>query len=241
MTIREMHYDFKRKLNKVDSQKYVNLTVPEIDWALNEAMTMFIKSVAEPRFSKEIGFEFNERTIDDLGTLVVNQSTDNSTCLAATVFDNTSYTVDLPTDYFFYVSSEVIATKGTCTNVKLRGLQKQHDDKHEESPFDNSNFEWREANIRRLGNKLRVFTDGTFTVSYLCMNYIRVPLYMQNAQDYPGNTYNKLDGTALVTFQNCELPFHVHNEIVDLAVQITTLNLDNPNYSLKKEKSELNN
>ena len=73
------------------------------------------------------------------------------------------------------------------------------------------------------------------------MNYIRVPLYMQNAQDYPGNTYNKLDGTALVTFQNCELPFHVHNEIVDLAVQITTLNLDNPNYSLKKEKAELNN
>lgn len=241
MTIREMHYDFKRKLNKIDSQKYVNLTVPEIDWALNEAQEMFIKSIAEPRYSKEIGFEFNERTIDDLGTIVVNQSLTNSTCLATTVFDSTSYTVDLPNDYFFYLSSDAIATKGNCTNVKLRSLQKQHDDKHEESPFDSSNFEWREVNIRRLGNKLRVFTDGTFSISYICMNYIRKPLYMHNAQDFPTGTYNKMDGTALILFQNCELPFNTHNEIVDLAVQITTLSLENPNYNLKKEKTDLNN
>lgn len=241
MTIREMHYDFKRKLNKVDSQKYINLSIPEIDWALNEAMTMIIKSVAEPRFSKEIGFEFNQRTVDDLGSIVINQSLTNSTCLSATLFDSTSYTIDLPNDYFYYVSSEVIASKGTCEVVRLRGLQKQHDDKHEESPFDNSNFEWREANIRRFGNKLRIFTDGTFKVTHLCMNYIRKPLYMHNAQDFPGATYNTPDGVALTTFQNCELPFPIHNELVDLAVQITTLNLDNPNYNLKKEKQNLNN
>jgi hypothetical protein len=37
MTAREMHYDFKQKLNKIDSQKHRNLKVPEIDWKLNEA------------------------------------------------------------------------------------------------------------------------------------------------------------------------------------------------------------
>ena len=37
MNISEMHYDFKKKLNKVDSEQNRNLLVPEIDWALNEA------------------------------------------------------------------------------------------------------------------------------------------------------------------------------------------------------------
>ena len=40
MNIREMHYDFKKKFNKIDSQKNRNLLVPEIDWSLNEAVNI---------------------------------------------------------------------------------------------------------------------------------------------------------------------------------------------------------
>ena len=42
-----MHYDLKLKLNKLDSNQYRNLLVPEIDWVLNEAETIFIKSIAK--------------------------------------------------------------------------------------------------------------------------------------------------------------------------------------------------
>jgi hypothetical protein len=49
MTIKEMHYDFKRKFNKVDSQKNRNILVPEIDLYLNEAEEIFVKLIAEPR------------------------------------------------------------------------------------------------------------------------------------------------------------------------------------------------
>ena len=48
MTIQEMHYDFKMKLNKIDSEQYRNLRIPEIDWKLNEALEIFIKINAEP-------------------------------------------------------------------------------------------------------------------------------------------------------------------------------------------------
>ena len=51
MNVRGMHYDVKQKLNKVDSQQYRNLRVPEIDWKLNEAYEIFVKSVAEPRIN----------------------------------------------------------------------------------------------------------------------------------------------------------------------------------------------
>jgi len=55
-----MHYDLKVKLNKVDSQQYRNLLIPEIDWALNEAQNIFIKNIAEPRKMQQMfdfGFE----------------------------------------------------------------------------------------------------------------------------------------------------------------------------------------
>ena len=61
MNAREMHYDFKQKLNKIDSQKYRNLLVPEIDWKLNEAQEVFVKIIAEPRLRSQLGFEINQR------------------------------------------------------------------------------------------------------------------------------------------------------------------------------------
>ena len=43
MTVQEMHYDFKFKLNKIDSSDYSNFKIPEIDWLLNESMEVFLK------------------------------------------------------------------------------------------------------------------------------------------------------------------------------------------------------
>ena len=48
MTIQDMHYDFKKKLNKIDSQQNRNLLIPEIDWTLNEAQELFVKITAFP-------------------------------------------------------------------------------------------------------------------------------------------------------------------------------------------------
>ncbi len=65
MNIKEMHYDFKQKLNKIDSQQYRNLRVPEIDWKINEAYEVFVKSIAEPRVNNHLGFDV-ESAIDYL-------------------------------------------------------------------------------------------------------------------------------------------------------------------------------
>lgn len=131
-----MHYDFKKKLNKIDSQQNRNLLIPEIDWSLNEALEIFIKSIAEPRTKTYFGFELNQRSIDDIRTLVVNNQ-----CL--TVINNI---VTLPDNYLHFVKGEVIMSKNNCKNVKGKFRLKQHDDDFESSPFDNSNFEWRTVN-----------------------------------------------------------------------------------------------
>jgi hypothetical protein len=238
MDIRAMHYDLKVKLNKVDSQQFKNLKVPEIDWLLNEAQEVFIKNIAEPRQKNGFGFEVNQRSIDDIRTIVVN----NLTPLPVVVFDSISYKVTLPTNYLFFVSGYACISKGECENVRARLYLKQHDDLHEESPFDRSSFEWQEVNFRFFENGLRVFTDATFIVSSICeFNYIKKPAYMQNSQDYVGGTYKLPDGTILTGFTNCELSEHTHREIVDLAVLIATGQMQIPDYEIKQAKISLLN
>jgi hypothetical protein len=240
MDIRAMHYDLKVKLNKVDSQQYRNLKVPEIDWVLNEAQEIFIKTIAEPRTKNGFGFEVNQRSIDDIRTIVI----DNLTPLPAVIYnvDDNSYQCSLPENYLFFVSGYACLSKGQCSDVRARLLVKQHDDMHEESPFDESSFEWREVNVRFFRNGLRVFSDGTFIVESICeFNYIRKPAYIQNAQDYVGGTYNLPDGTPLIGFQNCELPEHTHREIVDIAVLVMTGQMQIPDFQIKQAKVNLLN
>ena len=236
MTIQNMHYDFKLKINKLDSQKWRNLKIPQIDWLLREAETMLIKSIAMPRFKNGLGFEINKRNIHDIYTIVVNNEIVPMNILAGT----TSYEAVPPDDYWFEVASYVVCTKDTCIDRKIRVFPKQHDDLHEESAFDNSSFEWGEVNCRMFDGGFRVFTDGTFTISDLCLDYIRRPAIMHYADGWGVAGYNLPDGTVLTGTQDSELPEGIHNEIVDLAVVIATSAMMIPDYAVKREKLKLN-
>jgi len=234
MTAREMHYDFKQKLNKIDSQKYRDLIVPEIDWKLNEAQEVFVKIIAQPKLRSQLGFEVNQRTIDDIRTIVKDQKPEEG--ITPSTFDDSSFIIALPEDYWFYVKSTVQAKKGSCT-TKMRSVHLvQHDDEHEVSPFDRSSFEWRVVNARFNKEGLRIFTDETFSIEKVWLEYLMQPKMIHNAQDYDGGTYETLAGDALTGSQDCELPEQVHREIVDLAVMITSLDISLPDYLSKKEK-----
>lgn len=237
MDIRGMHYDLKQKLNKIDSHQHRNLRVPEIDWKLNEALEIFIKIVAEPRLNSYLGFEVNQRTIDDIRTLVVN-----SHILTPTTIDDSTYYVNLPQNYMFYVSSEIEIKKGICPSKYVRSTVVQHDDKHKNNTFYSSSFEWNTVNIRFYENKIKIFTDTTFTVERMSLDFIKKPLYIHNAQDYqPTGSYYLPDNITLLSgFQNCELPEHTHREIVDIAVRLIAGDLSLADFQLKESKLRLN-
>lgn len=234
-----MHYDFKMKFNKGDSQNNRNFQVPEIDWLLNEALSIYIKVIAEPRFRKPemSGIDFNQRTINDLREIVDESKSKEATGIALTQFDDTRWLATLPTDYMFYTRGYVVATKDKCKG-KLRCYEKSRGDIHEENTHYNSSFEWREINIETSGNNLVIYSDNTFTPSKLLLSYLRIPKYMHNAQDF-GGSYMNADKTVTYTgHQNCELSSITHSEIVDLAVLITAGNILG-DYQTKLEKLKL--
>ena len=236
MDIKEMQYDIKFKLNKIDSEQYKNFRIPELDWAINEAEEIFVKSIAEPRTSNYLGFEINQRTIDDIRTIVVNDAT-----IVPIKINNETYKVSLPQDYMFYISANVIISKEKCADRTARAILRQHDDRFEASPFDTSSFEWKEVNIRFYEDGIKLFTDGTFEIKEVKLNYIRKRKYIHNAQDFlPTSSYKLPSGVILTGTQNCELPEHTHREIVDIAVLILANNLDSPSYQFKQAKINLN-
>lgn len=240
MTVQDMHYDFKSKLNKIDSQQYKNLKIPEIDRYLNEACGIFIKLIAEPRISNHLGFEVNQRSIDDLRTLVKSESI--TPLLTISEPEPVALTADvtIPEDYMFYISSEAIISKNGCDDRRATVHIRQHDDNFQESPFDSSSFEWKEVNALFEGNKLKLYLNS-FSVKKLNLKYIRKHAYIHYAQGFqPGGTYTLPSGIVLTGTQDCELPEHTHAEIVDIAVLIATDNLQIPDYQIKQAKLNLN-
>lgn len=236
MTISDMHYDFKQKLNKIDSEQYRNLRIPEIDWLLNEAQLIFVKNIAQPRVVQHTGFEISQRSIDDIRTIVIEDKILNK------LSEDNKYSVfELPEDYLFYISTKVKISKNGCGSKEVQTIVRQHDDLFEQSKFDNSSFEWGEVNITFDSRGLKVYTDGTFTIDELKINYIKQPMYIHNANEFkPTSQYKLPNGILLVGQQNSELPNHTHNEIVDIAVYIATNNLDMPNMQFKQAKLQLN-
>lgn len=227
-----MHYDIKMKVNKIDSQSYRNLLIPQLDWILNEAQELFIKMIAMPRSINSLsGLEINQRTIDDIKTLVEPDYN-------ITVVNNVAV---LPQNYMFYVKATAKISKGDCKDKDAVVVVRQSEDLFEISPFDKSSFEWRTINVVFNKSGIKVFTDSTFTVDKLSITYIKKPAYIHNAQKFNTGTYLLPGGQLLSGKQDCELPPHTHREIVDIAVLLITNQLQIPDYSIKKDKlSSLN-
>ena len=222
-----MHYDIKMKVNKVDSQSYRNFLIPQLDWILNEAQELFIKMIAMPRNINSLsGFELNQRTIDDIKTLVRELD----------IIAPQSNIVPLPQNYMFYVKSTAKISKGDCKDKDAVVVVRQSEDLFEISPFDKSSFEWRTINVVFNKSGIKVFTDSTFTVDKLSITYIKKPAYIHNAQKFNTGTYLLPGGQLLSGKQDCELPPHTHREIVDIAVLLITGQLQLPDYSVKRDK-----
>lgn len=227
MNAAEMHYDFKQKLNKLDSQQNRNLLIPEIDTLLNEAQELFIKLIAQPRASQHLGFEVKQTTIDDIRSVVVPDAT-------LTIADSIA---TLPTDYMYFVKAKAKIKKGQCPTVECTLTIRQHDDEFD-NPFDESSYDWRVLNALFVNNGLKLFPKG-FTVEQVLLSYIKKPRRIHFAQGYSVSGYTGLDGVVYTGTQSCELPNQTHSEIVDLAVLLASMNMEMQASQFKSSKINL--
>ena len=249
MTVEEMHYEVKLKLNKIDSQDYENLIVPEIDWYLNEAQDIFIKQRYGISNNKRKGFEASQKRIDDLREIVVKGII---IPFITSSSDINAFESCLPNDYMFHIRSRIDLSKDKCGDKEaVSSVQIQHDDLNEvlNDPFYSPSFEWEEVPIVFMqsgtgelscnNGTVIGYSDGTFTLTNLRLDYLRHPERISWANGIAGG-YTLPNGVPAAGLQSCELAEHTHHEIVDLAVMIASGDLDHPNFQMKMLKTQLN-
>lgn len=248
MTIEELHYDLKYKLDKIDSLDTDNLIPAEIDWIINEAITLFTKQRYDKNNFKKIGFEGNQKRIDDLKTLVIKSPTSQQPAVTVTPTGLNTFELklsDLNYDYLFLVRITAKISKTNCGSKVVSLEQTEHDDLNyilHNDPFRKPSFEWQRVPIvfgrsdQTLDDKgsIYFYTDGTFTITEVYPEYLKVP----NKVSFGGYTY--LDG-SIATKTECDLPEETHREIIDIAVNEISRIIDNPNFmQMKSQKLQIN-
>lgn len=229
MNIIEMHYDFDLKYDRVTSQYRQDFNRAEKDWLLNEAQYVVLKQRYGLHNNYQSGFESLQKRIDDLSSIHIKYPRQPYVTLTYHSDENI-YELPLSSleeEYWIFTSKgKVKVSEDDCDYVASVKLV-QNDDDVERDPFQNSYRE--EVNINfgksseEEGSSI-YFYPGSLTLTEAYIEYLKKP----NRMNFGG--YEYIDG---VTYNqtNCELPDMLHNEIVDIAVNIAAGIIENPNYA----------
>jgi len=253
MRIEEMHYDFDVKVDKVDSLSNRNFNVAQKDWLLNEAQWILLKEVYDITRRDQQSFEVTERRTQDLKNLHIKSPLPQP---ALTTISLGNGVYEAPLDglvYEFLYATRLRAdiTKGSCT--KNVGVSMSTTDDLNDSlldPFHKPRFNSGDVlsvygrsetsgntqnNLYGAGS-LYVYSDGTFTVDSVYIDYIKYPNRMWfGTYDLTNDLRTKTVSNTYVYEAGVDSPVHsdlnahVHQKIVDLAVMLAAQLIEDPN------------
>lgn len=222
-----MHRGVRLGVQQVDANFLDGLQTEEIDFYLNETIIEFVKDRFSGRTIDGRGFEQSQERTDDLRTLLTKQAE-----LAATFVGSPTdgFFIDkatLPADYLFMVahSSKIEydlsgQTMWPSTIGQSRSLLDggsvspsvsektvlnrpvQSDDIYRllKDPYNTTYYKEPIADINE--SNINIYTDDKFIVKQVAISYLRQPAEVSRDIATPANSVD------------CDLPGHVHNEIV---------------------------
>lgn len=222
MTNREMQNSFELTVNKYDSNEIVPSHV--IFYWLNKATEVIVKTRYSGLNIKGEGFEQSQKRTDDLRTLLKDT---NIATVTGTLKAN-SHIADLPADYLFKVSEEAEISYDNLSGdseVKIVPVKETTNDTYSfmiNDPYSEHRLHYETAKPLRLfnDNTVELISDGNYQVDYYRLRYIKFPDEL---------TINGADS---------ELPEHMHQEVVDKAVNLYLESTGDVRY--QSHKVELN-
>lgn len=219
ITVDSLLYKIDQKLNKLSSNVHQSIPLEDKILALNEAQISMIKTkINGQAIPNKLGMDAMKKRYEDIQNLVVD-FTENSLSLREVNRDLNQWDADLEKlkpKYMMYADSYILADKGRCKSHIIwinKDLLKHGDVRFLlENDHYKPSFEYQETFNSMSGNKISVFTDGTFTPTKLFVMYVRYPNYIDKIG------YVKFDGSKSIN-TNCEFPDYLEDELVDLTVR----------------------
>jgi hypothetical protein len=232
MDYRLWHFNFKQRLDKLAVNTNPDFNPAEIDEFMLRAIEAFMRE--NTSIVKGKGFELNDVQRQKLSTLVVTPN--EQPVVAPTSLVNNVYEFPLTSPPFLHqvympVRARVNVSKPNCDDAVLEVFFVDHDDLHYiiGDSLHGPSYKYKRAIAieakasSTLGEKsIYVYSEGEFTVNSLELTYIKTP----TTPTIGGYIY--LDGSTRNLTQS-DLPDQVHNEVVDIAVEIAANVIGEPN------------
>jgi len=185
MTINQAHNYTKLELDKTSSLTLPSFEEEEIDYWLDDAILRFAKQKYSGANVKGESFEQSQKRIDDLRTLIAEDSITTSTTGAysnSKVFDLTA----LDPAYLFSLREDAdITYKGINSRVKVTSTTHDRVNMKLNDPHSEHKINFNTASPLRLfvGNNIVLIGDSTYTINSINMSYIKVPTKMEDVLD----------------------------------------------------------
>ena len=197
----------------------------DTEWWLNRGLEKFFKTRYSGINYKGLGFEQNQKRIDDLRTLVVR------TNITPKKESSELFTVQLPSDYVFHLGdtagiqpADHISNDCWPLTDRFEYVTKYTDtlessietiDRQKANSLSEHHLKYNTARPLRLiqGNKVLLYTDGKYKVSDYALTYLRKPKQI----DIHSNPFAEYT----------DMPEHTHSEIVKIAAQMYIENQSN--------------
>lgn len=217
-------YDLDRKLNKIATNKHQSIELENKIIALNEAQIKLIKQKIDPNNVFQLGFDAFRKRYEDLEFLVIME--EKSSIKKDEDSKSFKYLADideLKNEYMFCVDLYCLASNEICSDWRLNTRNYKHSDIS--VVLTNSNtrpsFEYQEIPVTISSRKIELYADKDFSIDNVYVSYIRYPKNI----DFQG--YIHFDESESETI-DCEFPFYLKDELVDLAVQELAMDSGNP-------------
>jgi len=223
MTAREMQSSFEYKANQYDSEAIMHSHLI-FHW-LNEAQNEIVKSLFEGDTKDKIAFGQTQRIVDDLSILVKESKIPTSSGSSLTIKPN-SFVATLPADYYHKVGEsstiEFTSLNGGSTIVKVQGVTESTSDTFNSQysdPYSEHKLHYETAKPLRLfkQNFVELITDGNYSVTFYHLRYLRLPV------------------TIGLDLNDCELPEHLHYEVVNYALSLYFKSIGDNRYPAYKQ------
>lgn len=229
-------YKLDTRLNKLATLQHQQIPIENKILALNEAIIKLVKVKMNPNNTLGLGFEAFKKRYEDLQILVESM---HDHLLVPVEEDKilNKWVVNLAElipQYMFYIDCYIVADKGQCKNhvIYVNHSLTKHSDVIllEANNQYKPSFEYQETFDTLAGDKLEIYTDGTFTPTAVYVGYLRYPLSV----DFEG--YTHLDGTPSETIDS-DLPDYLEDEVLNYAVEDIAMSIgDVPNVQFSQER-----
>lgn len=232
MNIKRMHGEVKLRMNKMNSNHKKDFPTAFIDDFLNDAQEEFKEICYSGNNLKKyrLGFEASQLRVDMLMTLVIPEETITGT--GTTIYKINLNSLSKPYDHF--LNGKV---NTSCGVMSIEIVRHNEIDELMRNENRKPSAIWKRclgvfATDASSNKCLYLYNDGQFTITNAQITYLKRPKQMffggYDSLEYLNGDDSAPKATGYPSV-NCELPEVSHSPIVDIAVQLMSIALEDPN------------